>query len=158
MFLKKRPCAYCGTTAIQREKGHVIPDCMYPTNTSSKIQRPTVPECAKCKTIWQEAENQFRNIMVIAGNLNTPATEQWEGPMRRSFDKKSGSHWRRDLVEQMVPIKTADGLRHAVYPAKDQRVMLVVRKIVRGLCHYHGIATAGQMCSSIKYRRTSRTV
>lgn len=142
MSLKKQSCAYCGTTAIPREKGHIIPACMYPSDTDARIQRPTIPECAACKKIWQDAENQFRNIMVIAGTPNIAVMEQWEGPVRRSFDKPSGPRWLKDLVAQMVPVETTEGPRHKVYPANDPMVMLVVKKIIRGLCHYHGIATA----------------
>lgn len=80
--------------------------------------------------------------MVIAGTPNVAVREQWQGPVRRSFDKPSGRRWLEDLLAQMVPIETSEGPRHIVYPANDPRVMLVVRKIVRGLCDYHGIGTA----------------
>jgi len=33
-------------------------------------------------------------------------------------------------------LKTNNGLRHKVYPASDERFLIVMRKIVRGL-HYH---------------------
>jgi hypothetical protein len=32
--------------------------------------------------------------------------------------------------------------RHMVFPAQDDRVLRVLRKIARGLLHYHGIETA----------------
>lgn len=141
MYIKK-PCAYCGLTDSPREKGHVIPDCMYPSDTNSRIQRPTVPECSECKKIWQEAENQFRNVMVIAGTPNRAAMEQWEGPVKRSFNKPSGGQWAKALVEQMVAIENTEGPVYNIYPANNPEVMCVIRKIIRGLCHYHGIATA----------------
>lgn len=142
MSLKNRPCAYCGMTKYPREKGHVIPDCMYPSDTDLQIQRPTVPECTECKKIWQDAENQFRNILVIAGNPNQQVMEQWRGPVRRSFGKPGGIHWAMDIVKQLVPVDTNKGPRYMVYPGRDERVMLVIRKIVRGLCHYHRLGTA----------------
>ena len=39
----------------------------------------------------------------------------------------------------MVPVETPEGQRYKVYPGRDPRVMRVVRKIVRGLCHYHHV-------------------
>jgi hypothetical protein len=115
---------------------------MYPTTGDLRIQRPTVPECVRCKTIWQDAENHFRNILVVAGDPNGAVWEQWEGPIRRSFQHPSGRRWATDIVEQMVPVTKHDGLRHMVYPARDPKVMLVVRKIIRGLFHYHKLGTA----------------
>jgi hypothetical protein len=138
---KKKPCAYCGSTDSPREKGHVIPDCMYPSDPHSRIQRPTVPECSECKKLWQDAENQFRNVMVVAGTPNSAVMEQWNGPVNRSFNKPSGGKWLKALVEQMVFTKTTVGPRYIIYPANDPQVMLVIRKIIRGLCHYHSIAT-----------------
>src|SRR5688572_3398535 len=111
MALKHRPCAYCGTTSIPRERGHVIPFCMYPTSTDPTVQRITVPECASCKTIWQDDENHFRNIMVVAGDPNAAVVEQWTGPVRRSFSKPSGPRWMNDLLREMVPVQTPAGPR-----------------------------------------------
>jgi hypothetical protein len=142
MEMKHLSCAYCGTTAFEREKGHVVPTCVYPPSLDPGVQRITVPECSRCKKIWQDAETQFRNIMTIAGEPNDHVRKLWEGPVTRSFDKPSGPRWRADLVEQMVPVETEDGPRHKVYPGRDPRVMLVVRKIIRGLCHKEGVATA----------------
>jgi len=39
----------------------------------------------------------------------------------------------------MRPVKAAHGDRYAVYPGEDERVMRVVRKVIRGLCAYHRI-------------------
>jgi hypothetical protein len=142
MAMKHRPCAYCGGTDTRRERGHVIPRCMYPANAAPQVQRPTVPECQRCKVAWQDAENHFRNVLVIAGEPNSAVMEQWEGPVLRSFGHSSGRRWLADLYEQMVEVDTPVGVQHKVYPARDPRVMLVVRKIIRGLAHYHDIGTA----------------
>jgi hypothetical protein len=142
MAMKHRPCAYCGTTEFDRERGHVVPACVYPPSLDQRVQRITVPECTRCKTIWQDAETQFRNMMMIAGEPNAQIRELWEGPVIRSFDKPSGPRWLADLVEQFVPVETENGPRQKVYPGRDPRVMLVVRKIIRGLCHSEGAATA----------------
>jgi hypothetical protein len=109
---------------------------MYPSDTNSRIQRPTVPECSECKKIWQDAENQFRNVMVIAGTPNRAVMEQWEGPVKRSFNKPSGGKWSRALVEQMVAIENTEGPLYKIYPANNPEVMLVIRKIIRGQAQY----------------------
>jgi len=137
-----KPCAYCGLTDSPRERGHIIPDCMYPTDTKPNIQRRTVPECLECKKMWQDAENHFRNVMVIAGTPNKAVMEQWEGPIKRSFAKPSGRKWAKALVDQLVAINNIKGSLYKIYPANDPDVMLVIRKIIRGLCHHHRIATA----------------
>ena len=61
----------------------------------------------------------------------------WEGRTRRSFCYEDGRRRARDLVAQMVPVQTAQGERHMVYPARDDRVMRVIRKVIRGMCHHH---------------------
>jgi len=143
MSMKRKACAYCGTTApqIPRERGHVFARCTYPDDMDRSIQRPTVPECARCKMIWQDAENQFRNIMVLASTGTGEALHQWNGPIKRSFDKPSGHRWKKDLFVPLVKYDTSDGPALVVYPAKDRRVMIVMRKIIRGLCHYHKLGT-----------------
>jgi len=80
--------------------------------------------------------------MVIAGTPNSAAMEQWEGPIKRSFTKASGGKWARVLVEQMVATDKTEGAIYNIYPANIPEVMLVIRKIIRGLCHYHDIATS----------------
>lgn len=146
MAMTQEPCAYCGEYQLPRERGHVIQRSIYPSSVPSNVQRPTVPECVMCKKIWQDAETQFRNIVLVAGEPNNSVTELWSGPVIRSFDKPSGPRWLRDLTAQMVPVETAAGPRYAVYPDRDSRVMTVVRRIIRGLCHYHNLGTAIADC------------
>jgi hypothetical protein len=126
---------------------------MYPRGLDSRIQRPTVPECMACKKIWQDDEAHFRAIMLMAGEPNAAVIELWGGPVIGSFNKPSGPRWLRDLYEQMVPVDTPTGPRHLVYPARDARVMNVIRKIVRGLCHYHHLGTAicdRRVCANVQ--------
>ena len=111
---------------------------MYPTSTPSWVQRRTVPECETCKAIWTDDETQFRNILLIAGDPNAAVHEKWD-TVRRSFEKTSGKKWVLDIRDSMMPVETDSGLRHMVYPYKDPRVNLVLRKIVRGLSAYHGL-------------------
>jgi hypothetical protein len=42
-----------------------------------------------------------------------------------------------DILDLIKPIQTENGLRHAIYPGNDERVLRVARKIIRGLAHYH---------------------
>ncbi len=140
---KRQACAYCGSTAVERTKGHVFAKAMQPTNKDPRIQWPVVPECLTCKAIWEDAENQFRNIVVMASKEGNPAArEQWREKITSSFTKPSGRRWFNDLYAQLEEVQIDGRPRHVVYPAKDPSVMLVVRKIVRGLCHYHGLGTA----------------
>jgi hypothetical protein len=76
-------------------------------------------------------------MLLISGDRTSVVSELWEGPTRRSFTKVDGGKRARDLFVQMVPVHTPQGERHMVYPARDERVLRIVRKVVRGLCHYH---------------------
>jgi hypothetical protein len=135
----KKPCAYCGKTKTPRHRGHIIPSCLYPSTTPSNIQRPTVPECEECKALWTDEETQFRNLIIIAGESNQEVLETWVS-VQRSFEKPSGARWLSDVYNAMVPVDTESGPRHMVFPHKDPSVNLVLRKIVRGLSAYHGLA------------------
>ena len=131
-----KPCAYCGKSDTPRHNGHVISKSLYPTSTPNQVQRPTVSECETCKNIWTDAETEFRNILVVAGNPNQAVHEKWDTVLR-SFDKPSGKKWALDLYDAMIPVETDSDPRHMVYPYKDPHVNLVLRKIVRGLSAYH---------------------
>jgi hypothetical protein len=74
-----------------------------------------------------DAETQFRNILIIAGNSNEAVQEKWEAVLR-SCEKPSGKKWVLDLYDSMIPVDTDIGPRHMVYPYKDPRVNLVLRK------------------------------
>ena len=133
-----KPCAYCGKSDTPRHSGHVISKSLFPASTQSQIQRPTVPECETCQKLWTDAETHFRNLLIISGDPNQAVHEKWETVLR-SFEKPSGKKWVLDLYEAMIPTETESGPRQMVYPHKDHRVNLVLRKIVRGLSAYHGL-------------------
>jgi hypothetical protein len=76
-------------------------------------------------------------MLLISGDRTSVVNELWEGPTRRSFTKVDGRKRARDLVTYIVPVQTPQGERHMVYPGRDERVLRIVRKVVRGLCHYH---------------------
>jgi hypothetical protein len=39
----------------------------------------------------------------------------------------------------MKPVQIDGRLRHKVYPGRDERILRVVRKVIRGLSHHHGL-------------------
>ena len=149
----KKRCAYCGHQRPNTDD-HVVSRALYPpSKASSRVQRITVPACKECNAGWKDAEVQFRNILLISGEPNAPVRELWEGKTRRSFGYVDGPRRLRDLLAQMVPIQTPAGERHMVYPGRDERVMQVLRKVIRGLCHHHNLLTAvkdGQVWADVQ--------
>jgi hypothetical protein len=134
-----RPCAYYGNEAAQTVD-HVVSKALYPpSKRDSRTPRITVPACQACNGSWVDDEPHFRNVMLVAGEPNVAVRELWEGKTRRSFQQPDGRRRARDLTAHMEPVETADGPRHLICPARDERVLRVVRKVVRGLCHHHGL-------------------
>jgi len=134
---KQVSCAYCGASESST-RDHVIPRALYPESKSnSTIQRITVPACSPCNESWMDDEPHFRNMLLISGESNPPVFDLWEGKVNRSFKEKDGLRRKRDLIKQMVQVDIDQGKRHMVYPAKDGRVMHVIRKVIRGLCYHH---------------------
>lgn len=109
------------------------------------MQRITVPTCRDCNASWADDEAHFRNVMNIAGDANQPALELW-GTTTRSFAKSDGKRRAVDLLEQLHTVSVNGKDRFMIFPGKDDRVIRVVRKIVRGLCHSHHVATAVDDC------------
>jgi len=78
--------------------------------------------------------------MVVSGdNPNPIRQELWEGPIRRSFDQPDGARRIDDLIGIMRPVHIDGAGRHMIYPSEDARILRVIRKIIRGLAHYHGL-------------------
>lgn len=135
-------CAYCGEYR-QLTDDHVPSRALYPeSKTNSRVQRITVPACEGCNGSWKDDEVQFRNIVLISGESNAAADDLWKGKTLRSFDHVDGTRRVRELAEQMVPVRIGGAERHMVYPARDERVCRVLRKVIRGLCHHHQSFTA----------------
>lgn len=139
--MKDGPCAYCGTTDTERTKGHVIPRSVFP-DSMRDVQRITVPECTSCQAIWDDVEPQFRNIMVGIRNPEKIVPDSCYKNMRRSFLKCDGRRRLEDIAEVLVSVDTPNGPREEIYPAKDPGFNLILRRIVRGLCHHHDLGTA----------------
>src|SRR3990167_1816781 len=130
-------CAYCGKVAIDKE--HVYPKCLYPeSKNNSKVQRLTVPACKKCNNSWANDEAHFRNMLLLAGEPNAVVFELWK-KAQRSFSKTDGHKRLSDIISQIKTFGTTNNQRHMISPGQDSRVMNVIKKIVRGLCHYHKI-------------------
>jgi len=138
--MKQISCAYCGKPVAKREKEHVFPKCLYPPSKGkSRVQRLTIPACRDCNSGWADDEAHFRNMLALAGDPNAARRELWETTILRSFNEVDGSKRVSDLIVRMKPAKVAGSERHMVFPGEDERVMRVVRKIIRGLCHYHNV-------------------
>lgn len=139
----KPRCAYCGVSVSRADREHVVPKCLYPTSKSnSKVQRLTVPACNACNNGWSDDEAHFRNVMLLSGKPNDAVHELWKTTTTRSFNQVDGKRRVLDLFDQLIPVQAPEGHRHLIFPAKDKRVLRVVRKVIRGLCYHHGLLSA----------------
>lgn len=138
---RDRRCAYCGgNDACTLD--HVVSRALYPTSkATSATPRITVPACRPCNGGWADDEAHFRNVLLLSGDPTPAVRELWEGKIRRSFAYADGVKRARDLAVQLVPVTTPEGGRHMIFPARDERVLRIVRKTVRGLCHHHGLVS-----------------
>ncbi len=139
--MKETPCAYCGKLVADPEKEHVFPKCLYPqSKDKSKVQRLTIPACRSCNSGWADDEAHFRNILVLAGESpNATRRELWNTTILSSFNELDGLRRRQDIIKKMKPVEVANSERYMIFPGEDDRVMRVVRKIIRGLCSYHKV-------------------
>jgi hypothetical protein len=137
-------CAYCGRaiTGLARKKSrdHVIPRCLYPASkATSKVQRITVSACHRCNSGWSDDEPHFRNVLLLCGEPTLAARELWGSGTRHSLDEVDGHRRTADVARLFVHSEVDGQARQTVYPAKDPRFRRILRKIVRGLCHHHGV-------------------
>jgi hypothetical protein len=137
-----RMCSYCGER-LATDREHVFPRNLYPVSKSgSLVQRLTIPSCNECNKGWSDDEAHFRNVLALAGEPNEARRELWETTIRRSFKERDGIRRVRDLVEMLHPVEIDGNDRHKVYPGQDDRVLRIIKKIIRGLCHHHGVMSA----------------
>jgi len=101
-----------------------------------------VPSCRRCNAGWSDDEAHFRNVLAVSGATTQAVEELWETTIYRSFREPDGVRRLVDLYEQIKQVELDGRLRNVIYPGKDPRVLRVIRKIVRGLCHHHGVGTA----------------
>ena len=134
-------CAYCGVSGVSLTREHVFPKNLYPpSKAASKVQRLTVDGCFDCNNGWSDDEAHFRNMLSISGTPNAALQELWQGKITRGLAQVDGPKRAFDLAVQMQPVGSGD--RYRVYPDRDPRVRRVLQKVVRGLCHHHGVMTA----------------
>lgn len=138
-----RMCSYCGER-IATDKEHVFPSNLYPeSKATSRVQRLTIPSCNICNNGWSDDEAHFRNVLVLAGQQpNQTRRELWETKIYRCFRQSDGVRRIKDLKDSMRLVEIEGRPRHMVYPGQDFRVVRVVNKVVRGLCHHHKIMSA----------------
>lgn len=117
---------------------------MYPEHGFESVQRITVPECIACKAIWQDAEDDFRSFMVFAApSSNEYSKDQWNGPISRAHQRDEDGLQRMESILQCLHPSMSSAEREVrFFPHLNDKIYLVVRKMVRGLCHHHGFATA----------------
>ena len=138
----KQLCAYCGERDAT-DKEHVFPKCLYPiSKVRSRVQRLTIPSCNVCNNGWADDEAHFRNILSLAGEPNDCRRELWETTVQRSFQQIDGPRRIQNIVNTWQLVEIDGKPKHMVYPGEDARVIRVVKKVVRGLSHYHSILSA----------------
>lgn len=85
------------------------------------------------------------NVSQTAGDFNPAAEEVWFGKIKRSLSRPAGERRIHELLNITEAVQANGVTRLKIYPAKDPRVLDVIRKIVVGLCHPHDIVTALSM-------------
>lgn len=135
-------CAYCGTDSVPLERDHVPPACLYSPSKKAQgnLQLITVPACSSCNRGYSDDEAHFRNVMLMAGDSNEAVQELWQKTWR-SFRKVDGERRATEIRRMMVPVRVSGEDRCMIFPGRDERVLRVVRKIVRGLAYHHGLGT-----------------
>jgi hypothetical protein len=140
MRRRNRVCTFCGIAGVPLERGHVVPKSLYPdSRKTSRLQLITVPECPACNRGWSDDEVHFRTVLLLAGEPNDSVKELWTTKAAPSFSHKDGQRRVLDVYERLVPVQVEDVDRHMIYPGQDERVIRIIKKIVCGLSHHHGI-------------------
>jgi len=140
--VKLRRCVYCGKIG-QTTKEHVVPRCFYPpSKATSRVQRITIRACRPCNDGWADDEAHTKHVLLVAGQSNAAVQELWQSAFRAMTAAADGRRRLFDLVDQLVPMIVDGEERRVIYPARDPRVVRVIRKMVRGLCAHHRVATA----------------
>jgi hypothetical protein len=139
---RNKPCGYCGKSTGERGEGdHVIPKTLYPTITDLRVQRAKIPCCPECNDSWQRDEGHFRTVIDMCGPKMTAEREEiWRDACRSFRRPDGGTKDREAIAELLVPQEgsgRSDESTHKIFPLKDQRILRVLRKIVRGLTYRH---------------------
>jgi hypothetical protein len=140
--LKK--CAYCGvheTDEVPFTRDHVIPKCLYPA-TRRDLNLIVVDACAPCNNGFSDDEVHFRTMVALAGESNSVVKELWNTKIVRSFDEKDGLRRVRQVLKHTAKVQLEGKDRLIIFPGQDVRVVRIIKKIVRGLSHFHEIDSA----------------
>jgi len=151
-----KKCAYCGRQLNKGERDHVFPRCLYPKSKSnSRIQRITVPSCKECNHGWEDDEAHFRNVLTLAGEPNAARREIWNDKVLPSLNLVDSGRRISDVLSIIRSVNIKEAKRNMIFPGEDPRVLHIIRKIIRGLSHYHRIETAVSedrvWCDVLKY-------
>lgn len=134
-------CAYCGVDGVPITGDHVIPKCLYPT-THRDLNLIVVDACEPCNNGFSDDEVHFRNVVALAGESNAAVKELWDTKIVRSFYEKDGRRRVRQVLEHTAKVQLEGEDRRIIFPGQDKRVVWIIKKVVRGLSHFHEIESA----------------
>ena len=141
--MKMRKCAYCGVEGRKLTRDHIFPRGLFPpVTTALKVQRLTVAACDLCNNSFSDDEAHFRSVVTLAGDATESTSRVFREKVMRSFDGLDGRRRLFDLMELTERVTVDGEARLKIYPARDERVLRVVRKCVIGLTHTHGLSSA----------------
>lgn len=130
-------CAYCGTPDPET-RDHVPPRGIFADPPPPDLI--TVPCCARCHADTSADDEQFRNVLLSADNLeNEPSPKQARHRVLRSIARPAGRRLWEDLLASMkdIDIVAGSGItlrRQPAFPVPPA-VGRVVARIARGLFH-----------------------
>jgi hypothetical protein len=102
----------------------------------------TIPGCSGCNRGFSDDEAHFHSVLLLAGKSNDLVADMWHGKAARRFAEIDGQRRLKDVIKLMKDVVVDGSDRSLIYPASDLRIIRVVKKMVRGLCHYHRVETA----------------
>jgi hypothetical protein len=137
-FYKNKPCAYCGQITGKNEREHALSDCLYTSTVPGTIQRAMVSGCGDCNDLFQADEPYVKAILTACGeNPGTERNELWEEVIRDIYRPGHGKARLEQIRKAMLPVKDKEGRpRRMIVPGKDEQVIRIVAKFVRGMCVY----------------------
>jgi hypothetical protein len=139
---RNRKCAYCGIAAdAQFTRDHVVPRCAVPTSCRN-ANLIVVGACEQCNRSFSDDEVHFRTVIALAGKSNNSVQELWDTKILRSLHQPDGFRRAKEILAATEQMQIEGQNRLVIYPGADGRVMRIIKKIVRGLSHYHEIETA----------------
>lgn len=141
-------CAYCGRIlddTVKKTDDHIFPKNLFPMSSRPDWEPIIVPACESCNRKWSDPEEHFRNVVNVSGDFTPAVEELFLDKIKRSFQRPESRGRIRDLLSLSESVEVDGKTRRRIYPARDPRVLNVIRKIVVGLCHHHGIATVLSM-------------